>query len=77
MISAADDGWLEVVRNLAKTREVWQRLTRILIREGAPPRVSIFFFEAVVQSVLIFSAETWVVTPHMVRVLGGFQDQVA
>ena len=35
------------------------------------------FFKAVVQSVLIFGAETWVVTSCMVRVLGGFEDQVA
>ena len=35
-----------------------------------------FFFKATVQSVLIFCAETWVVTPRMGWVLGGFQDQV-
>ena len=36
-----------------------------------------FFFKAVVQAVLLFGTETWVVTPHMGRVLGGFQDHVA
>ena len=30
-----------------------------------------------VQLVLIFGAETWVVTPRMGQVLGGFKDQVA
>ena len=44
---------------------------------GETPRVSRFFFKDVVQSVLILEAETWVVTLHMGRVLGGFQDQVA
>ena len=29
-----------------------------------------------VQSVLILSAETWLVNPHMDQVLGAFQDQV-
>ena len=66
-----DDDLLVVVRNLAKVRVVWQRMTRILIREGAEPRLSRFFFKDVVQLVLIFGAETWVVTPHMGRVLGG------
>ena len=33
-------------------------------------------FKSVVQSVLLFGAETWVVTPCMVRVLGGLQYQV-
>ena len=34
-------------------------------------RVSGVFFKAVVQSVLLFGAKTWVVTPRMGRVLGG------
>ena len=52
-------------------------MSRILSREGARPQVSGFFFKAIVQSVLIFDAEMWVVTPHIGRFLGGFQDQVA
>ena len=52
-------------------------MTRTLIREGARPWVSGFFFKASVQLVLIFGADTGVATPHMGRVLGGFQDQVA
>ena len=36
-----------------------------------------FFFKSVVQAVLLFGSETWVATPRMGRVLGGFQDQVA
>ena len=35
------------------------------------------FFNAVVQVVLIFGAETWVMTPCMGRYLGGFQHKVA
>ena len=38
-----------------------------LIREGATPRISGNFFKAVVQQVLLFGAETWVVTPKMER----------
>ena len=47
------------------------------MREGAAPQISGFLFKAVVQLVLIFGRETWVVTPRMDQVLGGgFQDQV-
>ena len=42
---------------------------RILIREGVAPRVSDFLFRAVVQSVLLLGAETWVATPCMGQVL--------
>ena len=52
-------------------------MTRILIMEGAEPRVSGFFFKSVVQAVLLFGLEAWVVTPCMGRVLGGFQNQAA
>ena len=52
-------------------------MTRILSREGARHRLSGFFFKSVVQLVLLFGAETGVVTPHMGQVLGVFQDQVA
>ena len=40
------------------------------------PRVSVFFFKYVVQVVLLFGSDTWVVTPCVGRVLGGLQYQV-
>ena len=40
------------------------------------PQVYGFFFKAVIQAVLIFGSETWVVTPRMGKVLGRFQTQV-
>ena len=45
-------------------------MTRIISREGTGPWVSVFF-KAIAQTVLLFGAETWVVPPHMGRVLGG------
>ena len=51
-------------------------MTRTLSREGARPWVSGFFFKSVVQSVLLFGAETLIFSPHMGRFLGGFQDRV-
>ena len=72
VISAADEECLKVVRNLSWAKAVWKRMTRILSREGAEPRVSVFFFKSVVQSVFLFGSEIWVVTPHMGRVLGFF-----
>ena len=62
---AVDDDWLVVVNNFSRTRKFWSWISCILIREGAAPRVSGFFFKAVVQALLLFVAETWVVTPRM------------
>ena len=48
LISATEDDWSEVVRNLAKAHTFQQRLTRILSRKGAAPQLSGFFFKSVV-----------------------------
>ena len=77
VILAADNKWPAVVGNLSRARAVWKRMTRIISREGAELWVSIFFFKDVAQAVLIFGAETLVVTPFMGILLGRFQDQVA
>ena len=76
VISAADEEWPAVVGNLSRERAVWRSMTRILIREVAAPRVSGFFFKSMVQVMLIFGAETWVVTPRIGKALGVFQAQV-
>ena len=76
VILTADDNWPAVIGIMAKAQVVWRNTMNILSREGARPWVHTFFFKAIVQSVLLFCAETWVVTPRMGRVLGGFQDQV-
>ena len=52
-------------------------MTRILSREGANPQVSVIFFKFVVQSVLFFGVDMWVVTPCMKQFMGVFQYQVA
>ena len=77
VISEADNDWPTVFSNLSQARAVWKRMTIIIIREGAEPRVSVFFFQSVVQAVFLFGSEAWVVAPHMGRALVGFQDQVA
>ena len=64
---AANNDWLAVLSNLYQARLVWKIMTRILSKEVADPRVSGFFFKAMVQVVLLFGSETWVVTPHMGR----------
>ena len=67
-----DDDCPEVAGNFAKARKSWGRLQGILRREGATKRVSGIFFKAVVQQVLLFGAETWVVSPMMERALSAF-----
>ena len=72
VMTAGDDDWPAVAGNLAKARKSWGRMQEILRREGATPRISGNFFKAFVQQVLLFGAETWVVTPKMEQVLSAF-----
>ena len=58
VLLAEDDDWPATVQNLVKERMVWRRMSRILIREGARPRVSEYLFKAVFQSMLLFDAYT-------------------
>ena len=76
VILTTDNDWPVVMRDLARANKVWIRMSCILIREGAALQVSGFFFKAVIQAVLLFGAETWVVTPRMGKALGVFQTQV-
>ena len=55
----------------------WGRLARILGREGADPKVSRNFYIAVIQQVLLFGAETWVLNKRMEAALDAFQGRVA
>ena len=59
VMTAGDDDWPAVAGNLKKAQRIWGRIS------GS-------FFKAVVQQVLLFGAETWVVTPKMERALSGF-----
>ena len=76
VILATDEDCPAVIRNLEKAQAVWRRIMRSLSREGERLRLYGFLFKVLVQGVLIFCVETWVVTPQIGRVLGGFQDQV-
>ena len=72
VMTAGDDDWPAVAVNLLKARKIWGRLSRILSQEGADVRVSGNFFKAVVQAVLLFGAETWVLTSRIERALESF-----
>ena len=53
-----------MARNIRKARASWGRLARILGREGADLKVTRSFYTAVTQQVLLFGAESWVLTIH-------------
>ena len=77
VLTATDDDWPAVAGNIRKARVSWGRLVRVLGREGADPKVSRSFYTAVTQQVLLFGAESWVLTKKMEPALESFQGRVA
>ena len=71
MLEWLDDNWLVVRRNVRKERQVWSWLGKLLRSEGEEPRVSEIFYPAVVQTVLLFGVETWVLLEKMARNMEG------
>jgi exonuclease III len=66
-----------VESNIQKARMKWGRLCRLLTREGTYPKAMATFYKAIVQSVLLYGSESWVLTKEMVRKLQSFHHRCA
>ena len=66
-----------VVHNLWRAHHKWSRLSRVLIREVADDRTLRRIYRAVVQAVMMYRLETWLMIPLIGRVLGEFDHRVA
>ena len=77
IVTVNDSDAPAVMSNLHKACRWWAQVSRILTCEGATPKVSAMFYKAVVQSVLLFSCETWVESDVIARSLDGFHHYIA
>ena len=62
---------------MIKACRIWEWLSRILVGGGADPQKSGTFYKVVVQEILLFGVETWVMTSRIGRTLGSFHHRVA
>ena len=60
-----DDDWPTIRRNIMRTRTVWGRLGKLVLREGAYPRVLEMFYRTVAQTVQLFGLKTWLLSAAM------------
>ena len=72
-----DDDWLALQGNIYKARQKWGRIGKILSKEKAKPRIMAIFYKAVVQSVLLYGSESWVLTKKMLQTLRSFHHRCA
>ena len=64
--------WDFLYQNLWKARRWWRMLGKVVNKSGATVRVRGMFYKTVVQSVLFYGRDSWVVTGDMIKVLEVF-----
>jgi hypothetical protein len=77
ILDESDDDWPALQSNLKKARGKWSRIGRILSSEKAEPRIMATFYKAIIQSVLLYGAESWVLTKRMMQSLRSFHQRCA
>jgi hypothetical protein len=66
-----------VERNLKRAKQQWGMICGILSNEPASPEVMASFYKSVVQSVLLYGSESWVLTKSMITKLASFHRRCA
>ena len=64
-LDQSDNNWPPVLRNIGNARQFWIHLGQLLQREGVDLLVLKKFYHAVVQAVLLFGTETWMLLATM------------
>jgi hypothetical protein len=77
VVNNKDDDRPTVMENLKKARMKWGRISRILSKDGANPKAMASFYKAIVQSVLLYGSESWVLTLAMEKQLQSFHRRCA
>jgi hypothetical protein len=77
IVAYNDDDWPAVIWNLKKARIVWGKLGRILSKEGTNPKAMASVYKAVVQAVLLYGSESWVLTRPLEYKLQSFHRRCA
>ncbi len=70
---AQDDNDIQAIRaQLRKARATWARVGQVLWSENASPPIAARFYQAIVQAILFYGSETWVISRTALARLEGF-----
>ena len=58
-----------------RVRSVYGRLGTLLQREGEDPKVSESFYRAMVQALILYGLETWVLSALMAKMIEGMHTE--
>ena len=76
-LAADDQDDIAISHNLAKARNTWGRLRPILAANGATPKIMARFYLAIVQAILLYGSETWVLSKRDLGRLEAFHKRCA
>jgi hypothetical protein len=77
LLAQDDDDIQAIHAQLRKARATWARVGQVLRAENVPPWVVAKFYKAVVQAVLLYGNETWVLSTTALASLKGFHIRAA
>ena len=77
LLSQDDDNIQAIRAQMRKARATWARVGQVLQSENASPFPSARFYQAVVQAILLYGSESWVLSPTAMAWLKGFHVRCA
>ena len=72
-----DDDNHAIDRQLKRAKAKWARVGKILSVQTTEPRVRGFFYKAILQAVLLYGSESWIISEHKLNELRSFHHRVA
>ena len=77
ILDHSDNDNLAAERQPARARQKWGCVGKVLSSEGASPKVTGYFYKAIVQAVLLYGSESWTVLEFMLKKIRSFHACVA
>ena len=73
LMMAQDDDVIQAIRvQLRKARATWARAGQVLWSKNALSFIAVWFYQAIVQAILLYGSETWVISRTALARVKGF-----
>ena len=76
-ISLNNSNCFALYQNPRNSQRRWGMVLGVMVKLGVTLRSRLMFYKSVVQAVLFYGSEIWLITDSMMKVLEGFQHCIA
>ena len=77
VLEETDDDNYAIDRQLTRAKAKWARVGKLLSVQTTDPRVRGYFYKAILQAVLLYGSESWVISKFKLQQLRSFHHRVA